>query len=131
MAFLEMSAPPFPKFALEELAFSECTEALFLSWLCKLAVLRNCRSYRNKAVYSHTFYFLNLWIPDDGIMLFALFCLIVQVLVCEVVSRSEEHTSELQSRQYLVCRLLLEKKNKPSILAALDRILSRLLLLDA
>src|SRR3712207_8645353 len=28
--------------------------------------------------------------------------------------RSEEHTSELQSRQYLVCRLLLEKKNKPS-----------------
>src|SRR3712207_8336657 len=28
----------------------------------------------------------------------------------KVVSRSEEHTSELQSRQYLVCRLLLEKK---------------------
>src|SRR3712207_8815170 len=28
------------------------------------------------------------------------------------VLRSEEHTSELQSRQYLVCRLLLEKKNK-------------------
>src|SRR3712207_7228250 len=27
------------------------------------------------------------------------------------VERSEEHTSELQSRQYLVCRLLLEKKN--------------------
>src|SRR5438445_9317742 len=27
--------------------------------------------------------------------------------------RSEEHTSELQSRQYLVCRLLLEKKNMP------------------
>src|SRR3712207_8448199 len=28
-----------------------------------------------------------------------------------VGARSEEHTSELQSRQYLVCRLLLEKKN--------------------
>src|SRR3712207_8580000 len=28
-----------------------------------------------------------------------------------VGGRSEEHTSELQSRQYLVCRLLLEKKN--------------------
>src|SRR3712207_7797421 len=27
--------------------------------------------------------------------------------------RSEEHTSELQSRQYLVCRLLLEKKKPP------------------
>src|SRR3712207_7067294 len=29
--------------------------------------------------------------------------------------RSEEHTSELQSRQYLVCRLLLEKKKKITI----------------
>src|SRR3712207_8002337 len=29
--------------------------------------------------------------------------------------RSEEHTSELQSRQYLVCRLLLEKKKKPNL----------------
>src|SRR3712207_8574877 len=28
------------------------------------------------------------------------------------LERSEEHTSELQSRQYLVCRLLLEKKKK-------------------
>src|SRR3712207_7724640 len=31
-------------------------------------------------------------------------------LVAEQRPRSEEHTSELQSRQYLVCRLLLEKK---------------------
>src|SRR3712207_7017409 len=30
-------------------------------------------------------------------------------------ARSEEHTSELQSRQYLVCRLLLEKKKKEYI----------------
>src|SRR3712207_7630349 len=30
-------------------------------------------------------------------------------------SRSEEHTSELQSRQYLVCRLLLEKKKNKSL----------------
>src|SRR3712207_8420884 len=29
-----------------------------------------------------------------------------------IQQRSEEHTSELQSRQYLVCRLLLEKKKK-------------------
>src|SRR3712207_8986584 len=29
-----------------------------------------------------------------------------------VLSRSEEHTSQLQSRQYLVCRLLLDKKKK-------------------
>src|SRR3712207_9000010 len=33
-------------------------------------------------------------------------------LVALVALRSEEHTSELQSRQYLVCRLLLEKKKK-------------------
>src|SRR3712207_7817135 len=32
--------------------------------------------------------------------------------------RSEEHTSELQSRQYLVCRLLLEKKNLKKKLVA-------------
>src|SRR3712207_6919262 len=31
--------------------------------------------------------------------------------VGDACARSEEHTSELQSRQYLVCRLLLEKKN--------------------
>src|SRR3712207_7218461 len=30
--------------------------------------------------------------------------------------RSEEHTSELQSRQYLVCRLLLEKKKKITVI---------------
>src|SRR3712207_8389178 len=37
------------------------------------------------------------------------------------VSRSEEHTSELQSRQYLVCRLLLEKKQHVLIVSALRR----------
>src|SRR5258707_10635357 len=36
----------------------------------------------------------------------------VNTLVSFKVVRSEEHTSELQSRQYLVCRLLLEKKKK-------------------
>src|SRR3712207_8732467 len=37
---------------------------------------------------------------------------------CEIeeAARSEEHTSELQSRQYLVCRLLLEKKKKVRLL---------------
>src|SRR3712207_6863181 len=38
----------------------------------------------------------------------------ISVLALEPLQycRSEEHTSELQSRQYLVCRLLLEKKKK-------------------
>src|SRR3712207_7514740 len=35
---------------------------------------------------------------------------------CTAGSRSEEHTSELQSRQYLVCRLLLEKKKTNNFL---------------
>src|SRR3712207_7973469 len=34
--------------------------------------------------------------------------------IAGLINRSEEHTSELQSRQYLVCRLLLEKKKKPT-----------------
>src|SRR5947209_16445258 len=34
--------------------------------------------------------------------------------------RSEEHTSELQSRQYLVCRLLLEKKKNPPVLTRIS-----------
>src|SRR2546429_1858272 len=32
--------------------------------------------------------------------------------LCDTILRSEEHTSELQSRLHLVCRLLLEKKKK-------------------
>src|SRR3712207_6992742 len=35
-----------------------------------------------------------------------------------VAARSEEHTSELQSRQYLVCRLLLEKKKLTTTLSS-------------
>src|SRR3712207_7803078 len=38
-----------------------------------------------------------------------------------VPARSEEHTSELQSRQYLVCRLLLEKKKKIQYLISRSR----------
>src|SRR3712207_7511874 len=39
----------------------------------------------------------------------ALGCLVANLPII-IPGRSEEHTSELQSRQYLVCRLLLEKK---------------------
>src|SRR3712207_7851012 len=38
------------------------------------------------------------------------------ITVEALLARSEEHTSELQSRQYLVCRLLLEKKKKKQLL---------------
>src|SRR5689334_24246453 len=39
----------------------------------------------------------------------------VLTLARDVVARSEEHTSELQSQFHLVCRLLLEKKNKNTL----------------
>src|SRR3712207_7892445 len=39
---------------------------------------------------------------------------VVAEVLLQAAHRSEEHTSELQSRQYLVCRLLLEKK-KPRL----------------
>src|SRR3712207_8390047 len=42
------------------------------------------------------------------------FCAKTIYAVAVFAGRSEEHTSELQSRQYLVCRLLLEKKNTKS-----------------
>src|SRR5258707_5572307 len=49
--------------------------------------------------------------PFMGLILRAFcFCQCWQMVLL-TLTRSEEHTSELQSRQYLVCRLLLEKKN--------------------
>src|SRR3712207_6902718 len=39
-------------------------------------------------------------------------------LARNILRRSEEHTSELQSRQYLVCRLLLEKKKRRNTIQA-------------
>src|SRR3712207_7889617 len=54
-------------------------------------------------------------LPNDRIS--PLFSATVQAteeaILNAMLARSEEHTSELQSRQYLVCRLLLEKKYSP------------------
>src|SRR5947209_10878222 len=41
---------------------------------------------------------------------------VLDAILTAVGNRSEEHTSELQSRQYLVCRLLLEKKKIKKII---------------
>src|SRR3712207_7809032 len=49
---------------------------------------------------------------------------IIRKYIISVWSRSEEHTSELQSRQYLVCRLLLEKKNITPSFCPVDSVLS-------
>src|SRR3712207_8491695 len=50
---------------------------------------------------------------QQGTNLFDVYLVLALLLLPgESTQRSEEHTSELQSRQYLVCRLLLEKKKK-------------------
>src|SRR5258707_14723795 len=48
--------------------------------------------------------------------------LVYTPLAWQTRARSEEHTSELQSRQYLVCRLLLEKKNADTALSSWDNV---------
>src|SRR5258708_10108935 len=42
-------------------------------------------------------------------------CVRIEIEGCDVLTRSEEHTSELQSPDHLVCRLLLEKKKQPHV----------------
>src|SRR3712207_9012192 len=49
-------------------------------------------------------------LATEGLLGLAFAVLVILVFLLSVRARSEEHTSELQSRQYLVCRLLLEKK---------------------
>src|SRR5256884_5471991 len=53
------------------------------------------------------------WEPSGNSLVFGepLFALNPTLHVLDLETRSEEHTSELQSRLHLVCRLLLEKKN--------------------
>src|SRR3712207_8773047 len=46
----------------------------------------------------------------------------VMALPYHIYVRSEEHTSELQSRQYLVCRLLLEKKKKDELARRMGKV---------
>src|SRR3712207_8546461 len=62
-------------------------------------------------------YLITAWTqrPEDEHRLLSavLRCFLRYEVIPSEVVRSEEHTSELQSRQYLVCRLLLEKKKKP------------------
>src|SRR3712207_7445871 len=61
---------------------------------------------------------LRPWQMDPVLVLLGIAAGVVPLLlwmsaVVGLNGRSEEHTSELQSRQYLVCRLLLETKKKP------------------
>src|SRR3712207_7221724 len=56
-----------------------------------------------------------MWMRPDGVKHRGKWSCWHNIMYCiwnYLSERSEEHTSELQSRQYLVCRLLLEKKKK-------------------
>src|SRR5258707_6086727 len=65
-------------------------------------LFRSCSSPRSPGSPSNA-------LGDDSITV-ASFDFPESVLLADNTLRSEEHTSELQSRQYLVCRLLLDKK---------------------
>src|SRR3712207_7844598 len=65
-------------------------------------VYDKCRAHEGTEAFKRTNFvkeLFDLFTPEQ-----------ISAKVAEIVRRSEEHTSELQSRQYLVCRLLLEKK---------------------
>src|SRR5437762_11444458 len=68
-------------------------------------------------LFPYTTLFRSLWVPLN--LSRAKFIALHQQWMCSRrerhCSRSEEHTSELQSPMYLVCRLLLEKKNSDNI----------------
>src|SRR3712207_7754400 len=69
---------------------------------------RSCPALRAPIAQSHLF-------PEQGgshVRARKLTITAIAVTTLAFAARSEEHTSELQSRQYLVCRLLLEKKKK-------------------
>src|SRR5258707_6509243 len=82
----------------------------------------------SKAAYDTAFYcvrptrtLLAVGLPADEISFPA-----IMMAAGEVnIKRSEEHTSELQSRQYLVCRLLLQKKKKPRAIQCESVVLGR------
>src|SRR3712207_4333404 len=70
-----------------------------------------------KAKYSSIFNYPTLsWADIGAIGWLVDGAAIMNQVMLQRTSRSEEHTSELQSRQYLVCRLLLEKNKRHSLL---------------
>src|SRR3712207_7940865 len=76
-------------------------------------VLKNEMSAAGAEVFEFSTYSYSLDLKDSGAkILQEMGFKYIYPDQAKVIERSEEHTSELQSRQYLVCRLLLEKKKK-------------------
>src|SRR3712207_7191432 len=93
MVFLSSKISPFTGtvifFDRSPFATAVVTAAMFRTWAVRLPAIEFTESVRSFHVPATPF-----------------------TSACPPSSRSEEHTSELQSRQYLVCRLLLEKKKQ-------------------
>src|SRR5690625_5859173 len=70
--------------------------------------------WRHRPVLVYIFE-VSFWLIQTFIIFYVLYKVNAgELRVYIFLARSEEHTSELQSRGHLVCRLLLEKKKKPS-----------------
>src|SRR5258707_9381388 len=86
-----------------------------ITWICLLLnfyfFFLMIRRPPRSTLFPYTTLFRSLLL-DDGMQFLYLKHRLEIVLVDQIQKRSEEHTSELQSRQYLVCRLLLEKKKR-------------------
>src|SRR5690554_7786773 len=77
-----------------------------------LAKKKNSEGFKSGFLYWHALIcFILSWVVSFQVN-FVIGALIIAVSHLLLDGRSEEHTSELQSRPHLVCRLLLEKKNK-------------------
>src|SRR5437870_6596608 len=66
-------------------------------------------------LFPYTTLFRSITFSGNIALVYAKTALITGLVTTVVWVRSEEHTSELQSRGHLVCRLLLEKKKKRSM----------------
>src|SRR5690606_39774803 len=87
--------------------------ARFKGQVCFFAV----RSFKSSLSKPHlNTYWMNVYVSSDlAVMWFNANSTILSLFEVKAFMRSEEHTSELQSRENLVCRLLLEKKKKKTI----------------
>src|SRR5687767_15731355 len=71
----------------------------------------SCVGYNDAKIYSSNVLVDDFMVPA-GETKISLSTMLEFLIANSAATRSEEHTSELQSLAYLVCRLLLEKKNK-------------------
>src|SRR3712207_7472052 len=84
---------------------------LFRSSLVPLPPLEGGRLLFARAPRTHGWQQAELYLVEKNLGTVAVLVLLLLPLGGQQPLRSEEHTSELQSRQYLVCRLLLDKKS--------------------